>query len=155
MKMLRTENRRRNREAILLRYFENQLFAEVSPKLGHNENATRMRVARALEHFHSLCRLDKAGARGWQSQGQESDPSGGASGILQLPEQGKRPCALSGFCGFGVAVVRQRLREGAVRTRSHWSGSARSGRRSNGGARGSSVRDCDGGGVAEPARVER
>jgi len=38
-----------DREAILLRYFENRQFAEVGAKLGLNENAARMRVERALE----------------------------------------------------------------------------------------------------------
>jgi hypothetical protein len=38
-----------DREAILLRYFENRRFAEVGAKLGLNENAARMRVERALE----------------------------------------------------------------------------------------------------------
>jgi RNA polymerase sigma factor (sigma-70 family) len=38
-----------DREAILLRYFENRPFSEVGPKLGLNENAARMRVDRAVE----------------------------------------------------------------------------------------------------------
>src|ERR1035437_3559035 len=38
-----------DREAILLRYFENQPFLQVGAKLGLNENAARMRVERALE----------------------------------------------------------------------------------------------------------
>jgi RNA polymerase sigma factor (sigma-70 family) len=38
-----------DREAILLRYFENHPFAEVGAKLGLNENAARMRVDRAVE----------------------------------------------------------------------------------------------------------
>ncbi len=38
-----------DREAVLLRYFENRSFAEVGAKLGLNENAARMRVERDLE----------------------------------------------------------------------------------------------------------
>jgi RNA polymerase sigma factor (sigma-70 family) len=38
-----------DREAILLRYFENRQFVQVGAKLGLNENAARMRVERALE----------------------------------------------------------------------------------------------------------
>jgi RNA polymerase sigma factor (sigma-70 family) len=38
-----------DRDAILLRYFENRPFVEVGAKLGLNENAARMRVERALE----------------------------------------------------------------------------------------------------------
>lgn len=38
-----------DREAILLRYFENRPYAEIGGKLGLNENAARMRVDRALE----------------------------------------------------------------------------------------------------------
>jgi RNA polymerase sigma factor (sigma-70 family) len=42
-----------DREAILLRYFENRPFAEVGAKLGLNENAARMRVERALEKLRA------------------------------------------------------------------------------------------------------
>jgi RNA polymerase sigma factor (sigma-70 family) len=42
-----------DREAILLRYFENQPFTEVGAKLGLNENAARMRVERALEKLRA------------------------------------------------------------------------------------------------------
>src|ERR1035437_7108063 len=48
-----------DREAILLRYFENRPFAEVGAKLGLNENAARMRVERALENMRTI--LDKRG----------------------------------------------------------------------------------------------
>jgi hypothetical protein len=41
------------REAILLRFFENRPFAEVGGKLGLNENAARMRVERALEKLRA------------------------------------------------------------------------------------------------------
>jgi RNA polymerase sigma factor (sigma-70 family) len=43
-----------DREAILLRYFENRQFAEVGAKLGLNENAARMRVERALEKLRAI-----------------------------------------------------------------------------------------------------
>jgi RNA polymerase sigma factor (sigma-70 family) len=43
-----------DREAILLRYFEDRQFAEVGPKLGLNENAARMRVERALEKLRDI-----------------------------------------------------------------------------------------------------
>jgi RNA polymerase sigma factor (sigma-70 family) len=43
-----------DREAILLRYFENRPFAEIGGKLGLNENAARMRVERALETLRSV-----------------------------------------------------------------------------------------------------
>ena len=42
-----------DREAILLRYFENQQFTEIGEKFGLNENATRMRVERALEKLRA------------------------------------------------------------------------------------------------------
>jgi RNA polymerase sigma factor (sigma-70 family) len=42
-----------DREAILLRFFENQPFAEIGAKLGLNENAARMRVDRALEKLRA------------------------------------------------------------------------------------------------------
>ena len=38
-----------DREAVLLRYFENRPFAEVASRLGLSENAARMRVDRAVE----------------------------------------------------------------------------------------------------------
>ncbi|HEV2436567.1 MAG TPA: sigma-70 family RNA polymerase sigma factor [Verrucomicrobiae bacterium] len=43
-----------DREAILLRYFENRAFAEVGARLGLNENAARMRVERALEKLRAV-----------------------------------------------------------------------------------------------------
>jgi cell division protein FtsL len=43
-----------DREAILLRYFENRQFVEVGAKLGLNENAARMRVERALEKMRGI-----------------------------------------------------------------------------------------------------
>jgi RNA polymerase sigma factor (sigma-70 family) len=43
-----------DRNAILLRYFENRPFAEVGAKLGLNENAARMRVERALEKLRAI-----------------------------------------------------------------------------------------------------
>jgi RNA polymerase sigma factor (sigma-70 family) len=43
-----------DREAILLRYFENRQFAEVGAKLGLNENTARMRVERALEKLRTI-----------------------------------------------------------------------------------------------------
>jgi RNA polymerase sigma factor (sigma-70 family) len=43
-----------DRDAILLRYFENRQFAEVGAKLGLNENAARMRVERALEKLRGI-----------------------------------------------------------------------------------------------------
>ena len=43
-----------DREAILLRYFENRPFAEIGGQLGLDENAARMRVERALEKLRGL-----------------------------------------------------------------------------------------------------
>ena len=43
-----------DREAVLLRYFENRQFAEVGARLGLNENAARMRVERALEKLRTI-----------------------------------------------------------------------------------------------------
>ena len=43
-----------DREAILLRYFENRQFAEIGGKLGLNENTARMRVERALEKLRAV-----------------------------------------------------------------------------------------------------
>jgi RNA polymerase sigma factor (sigma-70 family) len=43
-----------DREAILLRHFENRPFLEVGARLGLSENAARMRVERALERLRSL-----------------------------------------------------------------------------------------------------
>jgi len=44
----------RDRDAVLLRFFNDQPFAEIGAKLGLSENATRMRVERALEKLHGL-----------------------------------------------------------------------------------------------------
>ena len=43
-----------DREAILLRYFENRPFAEIGRQLDLNENAARMRVERALEKLRAV-----------------------------------------------------------------------------------------------------
>jgi RNA polymerase sigma factor (sigma-70 family) len=43
-----------DREALLLRYFENRPFVEVGARLSVNENTARMRVERALEKLRSL-----------------------------------------------------------------------------------------------------
>jgi len=43
-----------DREAVLLRFFANQSFAEVGAKLNLSENTARMRVERALEKLHAL-----------------------------------------------------------------------------------------------------
>ena len=43
-----------DREAILLRYFENRPFAEIGGKFGLNENAALMRVERALEKLRAV-----------------------------------------------------------------------------------------------------
>lgn len=48
------------REAVLLRHFENHSYAEVGAKIGLTENAARMRVDRALEKLHSI--LSKQGS---------------------------------------------------------------------------------------------
>lgn len=48
------ELKENDREAILLRYFENRPFAEVGAKIGLNENAARMRVERALERLRKI-----------------------------------------------------------------------------------------------------
>lgn len=42
-----------DREAVLLRYFENRPYAEVGAQLGINENTARMRVERALEKLRA------------------------------------------------------------------------------------------------------
>jgi RNA polymerase sigma factor (sigma-70 family) len=48
------ELKQSDREAILLRYFENRPFAELGAKLDLNENAARMRVERALEKLRGI-----------------------------------------------------------------------------------------------------
>ena len=45
---------RRDREAVLLRYFEGKEFKAVGAVLGVNENAARLRVTRALDRLHRL-----------------------------------------------------------------------------------------------------
>ncbi|MBI2511531.1 MAG: sigma-70 family RNA polymerase sigma factor [Opitutae bacterium] len=50
------ELRDADREAVLLRFFNNCSFAEVGRQLGTGENAARMRVERALEKLHGILR---------------------------------------------------------------------------------------------------
>ena len=42
------------REAVLLRHFENRTYAEIGSRIGTTENAARMRVDRALEKLHGI-----------------------------------------------------------------------------------------------------
>lgn len=44
----------RDREAVLMRFFERRTFGEIGVKLGLTENAARMRVERALDKLHGL-----------------------------------------------------------------------------------------------------
>jgi RNA polymerase sigma factor (sigma-70 family) len=44
----------RDRQAVLLRFFEGRTFADVGARLRLNENAARMRVDRALDKMHAL-----------------------------------------------------------------------------------------------------
>lgn len=48
------ELRDADREAVLLRFFNNRSFAEVGRQLGTGENAARMRVERALDKLHGI-----------------------------------------------------------------------------------------------------
>lgn len=50
------ELREADREAVLLRFFNNCTFAEVGRRLGTGENAARMRVERALDKLHGILR---------------------------------------------------------------------------------------------------
>src|ERR1017187_599461 len=43
----------KDRDAVLLRYFENKNFAEVGAALGTNEDAARKRIARAVEKLRN------------------------------------------------------------------------------------------------------
>ena len=43
----------KDRDAVLLRYFENKTFAEVGTAMGTNEDAARKRIARAVEKLRS------------------------------------------------------------------------------------------------------
>ena len=51
----------KDREAVILRFFQNLSFAEIGEKLGLGENAARMRVERALESIRN--RLERKGIK--------------------------------------------------------------------------------------------
>ena len=51
----------KDREAVILRYFQNETFARVGAALGANENAARMRVERALRKLRAV--LERRGIR--------------------------------------------------------------------------------------------
>lgn len=77
----------RDREAVLLRFFENRSFAEVGTRLQLTENAARMRVERALDRLQALLArrglTSTAAALGTvlASQGAMGAPSGLATSI--------------------------------------------------------------------------
>jgi RNA polymerase sigma factor (sigma-70 family) len=53
-----------DREAVLLRFFENRSWREIGEKLGLNENAARMRIERALRNLQELLRRQGVVASG-------------------------------------------------------------------------------------------
>ena len=44
----------KDRDAVLLRYFENKSFAEVGTALGANEDVARKRIARAVKNCETI-----------------------------------------------------------------------------------------------------
>ncbi|EEF59259.1 RNA polymerase, sigma-24 subunit, ECF subfamily [Pedosphaera parvula Ellin514] len=78
-----------DREAILLRYFEDRPFAEVGTSLGVSENAARMRVERALEKLRNLLTgrgivlTGTALAAGLASQSTSAVPAGLAKAVIE------------------------------------------------------------------------
>lgn len=78
-----------DREAILLRYFEDRPFAEVGANLGVSENGARMRVERALEKLRDLLSgrgivfTATALAAGLISQSTKAAPAGLAKAVIE------------------------------------------------------------------------
>lgn len=97
----------RDREAVLLRFFEQRSFAEVGEKLRLNENAARMRVERALEKLHGLL-----AGRGVTS----------TSAALGLALAGH--AAIAAPAGLAVAVTGTALAGGAATVAAVGSGAA-------------------------------
>lgn len=88
----------RDRDAILLRYFEGRAFAEVGAACGLNENSARMRVERALEKLRT--RLARRGI---------TSTAGALAGVLSQQAVSAAPAAVAvmaagaGLAGAGAA----------------------------------------------------
>jgi RNA polymerase sigma factor (sigma-70 family) len=87
----------RDREAVLLRHFENQSYAEIGAALGLTENAARMRVERALEKLRDA--LTRKGV---------SSTAAVLAGLLAANAAGAAPAQLA------AAVLRAALSAGAT-----------------------------------------
>ena len=94
----------RDREAVLLRFFEGRSFADVSAKLSVSEDAARMRVDRALERMrallarHGVTSTTTALAAALSSQAVASVPAGLGSMVMAS-------VAASGVVAGGVATT--------------------------------------------------
>ena len=82
----------KDRNAILLRFFENQSFRNIGEKLGGNENSARLRVVRALEKL-----------RGFFQRRGVSLSSGLLSAALLIPSSQAAPPALAASAIDAVA----------------------------------------------------
>src|SRR5947208_1509932 len=84
----------RDRDAIVLRYFENKTLPEVGAGLGVTEDAARMRVNRALQKLRRF--FSKRGvalsltaiAGALSANAMQSAPSGVASKVVSSPAKG-------------------------------------------------------------------
>jgi RNA polymerase sigma factor (sigma-70 family) len=97
-----------DREAVLLRFFENRPFSEIAPRLRLTENAARMRVDRALDKLHALL-----GRRGISSTSTAlgmvlakhaaaaiQAPAGLAASVTSVAVAGTTGAMIAGLLGF-------------------------------------------------------
>jgi RNA polymerase sigma factor (sigma-70 family) len=93
----------REREAVLLRYFEGRPFAEIGSRLAVSEDAARMRVERALEKMRGILRrsgvTSTAAALGeaLATQAGAAVPAGAAAKIAAAALVGGSPAAVVTF----------------------------------------------------------
>lgn len=107
----------RDREAVLLRFFDNRGFAEVGQRLGIGENGARMRVERALDKLHAAL-----ARRGIRSSAAALGAALGAHAVVAAPSGLAAVIAagvpagasVAGMTGLLMSVTKLQWATGAV-----------------------------------------
>lgn len=105
----------RDREAVLLRFFENRGFAEIGARLRIGENGARMRVERALDKLHAaLARRGVGSSASALGAALAANAVGAAPSGLAGAIAAGAPAAAIGVSGFFMAVTKLQWTVGAA-----------------------------------------
>lgn len=104
-----------DREAVLLRYFENRAFAEIGVRLRLGENGARMRVERALDKLHgALARRGIGSSASALASALAVNAIGAAPSGLAGAIAAGAPASAIGGSGFLMAVTKLQWTMGAA-----------------------------------------